>query len=82
MPSGRANQAPRSAALFASLPPLVKTTSSGAAPSSAATWARARSMTALASRPPGWSADGFAYGPSSSGRMTAATRGSIGVLAL
>jgi len=43
----RAKYTPLSARLFASLPPLVNTTSSCAQPSNAATWARAFSSAAL-----------------------------------
>ena len=49
-----------STVLFASVPPLVKTTSSAAAPTSAATWSRARSIAARAARPSAWTEDGIA----------------------
>ncbi len=44
----RAKNTPLSARLFASLPPLVNTTSSAAQPSRAATWLRAVSKAAFA----------------------------------
>ena len=40
-----------SAVLFASVPPLVKTTSAGEQPSSAATWARAPETASAAGAP-------------------------------
>jgi hypothetical protein len=70
------------ARLFASLPPLVKTTSSVLQPSSEATLARPPSTAARATDPARYCADGLLYPSSSNGLMTAATLGSIGVLAL
>jgi hypothetical protein len=68
--------------VFASLPPLVKTISSGSAPSSAATWSRASSRAALARRAAQCPLDGLPKWSSRNGRIAAATAGPIGVLAL
>jgi len=68
--------------LLASLPSLVKTISSDAAPSSSATWVRARSSASparmLAKRP----LEGLPQAVSSHGSMAARTSGAMGVLAL
>jgi hypothetical protein len=78
----RAKNAPLTARLFASLPPLVKTTSSDSAPSIAATLPRASSKAAFAGALAQWLLDGLPKAPSRNGRIAAATAGSIGVLAL
>ena len=55
----RAAHAPWIARLFDSVPPLVKTISSGAAPIKAAICARAASIRSRAARPGAYGADGF-----------------------
>jgi hypothetical protein len=70
------------ARLFASLPPLVNTISSGAAPSSFATSSRARSSAAFAGALAQWPLEGLPNASSRNGRMASVTAGSIGVLAL
>ena len=77
-----AKKMPLSARLLASLPPLVNTISSAAQPSSAATSARALSKADFAGALAQWPLEGLPNAWSSSGRITAATAGSIGVLAL
>ena len=77
-----AKKVPLIARLFASLPPLANTISSGAAPISAATWPRARSRAALAGVLAQCPLDGLPKACSKNGRIAAATAGSTGVLAL
>ncbi len=73
---------PRIARLFASVPPEVNTTSSVSAPTSAATWARARSTAARARRPSTCPLDGLPQQVSRASVITATTSGSTGVVAL
>ena len=73
--------APRNAMLFASVPPLVKTTERGDAPTRRATASRAASTLALAARPGPCTDDGFP--PASRAEATArATSGRTGAVAL
>ena len=72
---------PNRARLSASVPPDVKTISFSPAPSTAATWARAASTAARASRPSRWSSDGLPYRSQKKGSIASRTRGSIGVVA-
>lgn len=78
----RANQTPLMAALFDSLPPLVKTISSGERPSSLATWPRAPSTASRAGAPAQCALEGLPKESSRNGRIAAATSGATGVLAL
>ena len=73
---------PKIARLFASVAPLVKVTSSGAAPSSAATRSRASSSACRAVRPAACADDGFPYVSAISGRIASHTPGSSRVVAL
>jgi hypothetical protein len=77
-----AKNSPFRARLLDSLPPLVKTISSGAQPSRAATCPRPVSTAARAGRPAQWLLDGLPKPSSSIRCITAATPGAIGVLAL
>ncbi len=54
-----ASTTPFSAVLFASLPPLVKTSSSGEQPSSVASWSRARATAWAAGMPAQWVLEGL-----------------------
>jgi hypothetical protein len=72
---------PRSARLFASVAPLVNTTSAGAAPISAATSARACSTSARARAPSRWALDGLPT-TSSAAVMASRASGRSGALAL
>ena len=76
-----APRALRSAWLLASVPPLVKTTWSGAAPTIAATAARAPSSARRASRPKRWTEEGLPV-CSRTARMASATAGLTGAVAL
>ncbi len=74
---------PWSARLSASLPPLVKTISSAAQPSSAATSPRPASSNAFAGRPAQCPLDGLPKpSPSSAAAMASRTSGATGVVAL
>jgi hypothetical protein len=77
-----AKKVPVNAWLLASLPPLVNTTSCVRQPSKAATWARAFSTMSRAGAPAQCGLDGLPKALSMVLRITAATRGAIGVLAL
>jgi hypothetical protein len=77
-----AKNVPLIARLFASLAPLVKMISSGAAPNSAATSPRACSRAAFAGMLAQWLLDGLPNASCRNGRIAAATAGSMGVLAL
>ena len=77
-----AKNVPLIARLFASLPPLVNTISSGEAPRSAATWLRARSNPTFAGALAQWPLEGLPNAWSRNGCIASATAGSIGVLAL
>ncbi|MER8944444.1 hypothetical protein NKH81_26390 [Mesorhizobium sp. M0959] len=68
--------------VIGSPPPLVNTISSGAAPSSVATWPRVRSSAAFAGVLAQWPLDGLPKASSRKGCIAVATAGSIGVLAL
>ena len=72
---------PKIARLSASVPPLVKIISAGAAPRSFATVSRARSTAASARCPARWIDDGLAKSTLKYGVMRSSTRGSSGVLA-
>ena len=74
--------APRIARLLASVPPPVNRISSGRAPISSATSARARSIAARAARPSGLSDDGLPKAPRRNGSIASSTSGSTGVVAL
>ena len=67
---------------FPSVPPEVNTTSSGSAPISAATWARASSTAARAFRPAAWMLDGLAHASASARPIASRTSGSSGAVAL
>jgi len=83
MPPGlREAAAPLINRLFASLPPLVKTTSVGCAPTAAATRCRASSTAWRAARPQPCRLDGLPKRLSSHGSIAASTAGSSGVVAL
>ena len=73
---------PKTAMLFASVAPLVKVTSSGAAPSRPATRSRASSSARRAARPTACADDGLPKVSSISGRIAPHTPGSSGVVAL
>ena len=77
-----AKATPLIARLLASLPPPVKTISSGDAPINAATCARAFSTAAWAIRPYSCELDGLPNASSRNGSMASRTAGSIGVVAL
>jgi len=68
--------------LFASVAPLVNVTSSGSAPSRAATFSRASSSTRRAIRPARWADDGLPNAPAVSGRIASQASASSGVVAL
>ena len=72
---------PRSARLFASVAPLVSTISAGAAPTSAATCARAVSSALRARAPSRCALEGFAGGPRKRS-MASRTSGPSGAVAL
>ena len=68
--------------MLASVAPLVNTTHSGLAPRAVATWARARSTAAAASRPGRWPRlEALAGCSLHQGAIAATTAGSQGVLA-
>ena len=82
-PAGRAASAtPRTARLSASVPPPVKITSLGRAPSRPATAERASSRAALAAWPNAWMLEAFPKRSRTAASMASATRGSTGVVAL
>ena len=72
---------PSTARLSASVPPLVKTTSPGCAPTRAATRSRASSMARRAERATAWEPDGFPGCSASHGNIASTTSGRAGVLA-
>ena len=72
----------RRAVLTLSVPPLVKTISSGSAPTSAATCSRACSMARRASLAAAYEPDGLAKPSRNHGSMASSTSGSSGVVAL
>lgn len=78
----RAKNAPLSARLLDSLPPLVNTTSSAAQPSRLATCPRAFSRAAFAGVLAQCPLDGLPKASARNGRMAAETTRSMGVLAL
>src|SRR5215831_7058396 len=80
--SGVANAAPLIAWLVASVPPLVKTISSGSAPRSRATSPRASSTAVRARTPCSWALDGLPKHARKYGSIASTTAGSIGVVAL
>ena len=77
-----ASSAPRMARLSDSVPPLVNTTSAAAAPSRAATCARASSSAALACWPSRWTLEGLPKTSTDARRRASATPGASGAVAL
>ena len=61
------------------VPPEVKTTSSGIAPKTSATVARASSSASCAARPAAWCAEGFAKSPEKYGSIASSTSGRTAV---
>ena len=80
-PGWKRARLPNSARLSDSVPPEVKTISFSPAPRTAATWARAASTAARASRPDRWSSDGLPYRSEKKGSIASSTLGSTGVVA-
>ena len=74
--------APKRARLLASVPPLVKVSSSGRAPSRAATAARAASIRCRAAKPLVCREEGLPYSSVISSTAAWAASGSTGVVAL
>ena len=74
--------APKSAALFASVPPEVKMISSPSTPRAAATRSRASSSSARAARPEAWTLEGLPPRSSSARMSSARASGLKGVVAL
>ena len=62
-----------------SVPPEVKTTSSGRAPSTSAMVSRAAASAAAAARPPAWCAEGLAKRPANIGSIASSTSGRTAV---
>jgi hypothetical protein len=79
---GRTASVPRIARLFASVAPLVNTISRGAAPTRAATSARARSTAVRIAAPSRCALDGLPTPPSSAATIAARASGRSGALAL
>ena len=81
LPRGFASARPLTARLSASVPPLVKTTSPGRQPTTAATAARAAESARAASSPRPWLLDGLPNDPDRNGHIASSASRRTGVVA-